>query len=65
MTAKNRAILKPDQPPVENPPAPSLVKVRVLVSLGEDTGVYRKGDTFETTPERAAALGAHVELVTE
>lgn len=40
------------------------VKVRVLInSLGEDTATYAKGEIFETTAERAEALGDSVELV--
>ena len=41
-----------------------LVKVKVLCpALGEDAESYVKGDTFETTAERAAALGDSVQLV--
>jgi len=38
------------------------VKVRVVKQpIGEDGKHYAKGETFETTPERAAALGPLVE----
>lgn len=41
------------------------VKVRVLInSLGEDSATYAKGETFETTAERAEALGDSVEVLT-
>lgn len=41
-----------------------LVTVRVIVnSLGEESFTYDKGDEFETTTARAAALGDSVELV--
>lgn len=36
---------------------PKTVKVTALRSLAEPSGVYAAGDTFETTPERAKALG--------
>ena len=40
------------------------VKVRVLCNaLGEDSSTYLKGETFDTTPDRAAALGDSVEVV--
>jgi hypothetical protein len=40
------------------------ITVRVLVnSLGEGDFTYSKGDEFETTAARAAALGDAVELV--
>lgn len=41
-----------------------VVTVRVKVaSLGEEGITYEKGDEFETTEARAAALGDSVELV--
>ena len=41
-----------------------LITVRVLVNaLGEDDTTYFKGDTFQTSAERAAALGDAVEVV--
>jgi hypothetical protein len=41
-----------------------VVTVRVLCnSLGEGGFTYSKGDEFETTEARAAALGDSVELV--
>lgn len=44
--------------------AKSKVKVKVLVgAVGEDGDTHLKGETFETTAERAAALGDSVELV--
>ena len=44
--------------------APKLVTVRVLVgAVGEYEGTFEKGETFQTTAERAAALGDSVELV--
>lgn len=42
--------------------ATALVKLRVCcASLGEDENVYARGDVFETTAERAKALGDMVE----
>lgn len=41
----------------------ALVKVKVLSgAVSEDDATYLKGDTFETTAERAAALGDSVQL---
>lgn len=41
-----------------------VVTVKVIInSLGEGAEVYSKGQTFETTTDRAAALGDSVELV--
>ncbi len=43
---------------------PKLVKVKVLCgSLGEGAEYYKKDDTFETTKERAEALGDLVQIV--
>lgn len=43
---------------------PKLVKVKVLInSLGEGAEYYKKDDTFETTTERAAALGDCVQVI--
>jgi hypothetical protein len=43
---------------------PKLVKVKVLCpALGEDAESYVKGDTFETTAQRAAALGDLVQVI--
>ncbi len=39
------------------------VKVRALHPLGEDGERYEKGSTFETTAERAKALGSIVEVI--
>ncbi|WP_193214936.1 hypothetical protein [Luteolibacter marinus] len=40
------------------------VTVRVTGQpVGEDGAHYAKGETFQTTAERAAALGAYVEIV--
>ena len=45
--------------------APALITVRVVSdTLFENGERLAKGDTFETTPERAAALGDLVEIVT-
>jgi hypothetical protein len=44
--------------------APALVTVRVTGQpVGEDGLHYTQGTTFETTPERAAALGELVEIL--
>ena len=44
--------------------SPSLVTVRVTgQAVGENDAHFTKGETFETTPERAAALGTLVEIV--
>jgi len=51
----NRAIKNAQQQP-QPPAAQTLVKVRALVPLNEN-GHHEKGDEFETTTERAAALG--------
>lgn len=46
------------------PEKPKLVLVKVTGQpVGEDHGTYSKGETFETTPERADALGSLVEIV--
>ena len=39
------------------------VKVRALITLGEGDHLHEKGAEFETTTERAAALGELVEVV--
>ena len=40
------------------------VTVKVLIaSLGEDEVTYAKGETFETSAERAKALGDSVEII--
>lgn len=44
---------------------PSLVTVRVTGQPVAEGFRYTKGETFETTPERAGALGELVEIVTE
>ena len=45
---------------------PALVTVRVTGQPVCEDGVHHaKGETFETTPERAESLGALVETVTE
>lgn len=44
--------------------APALIKVKVgRQPLGEDGVYYAPGEEFETTKERAAALGSLVEAV--
>lgn len=56
--AKNRAILneqKASQP--SSPPPPALVKVRVGVQGIFEAEHHSPGSEFETTEERAAALG--------
>lgn len=43
---------------------PKMVKVKVLCgSLGEGAEYYKKDDTFETTKERAEALGDLVQII--
>lgn len=43
---------------------PSLVTVRVTgQAIAENDAHFTKGATFETTPERAAALGSLVETL--
>lgn len=41
--------------------APETVTVRALTNLCEGGESYRPGDTFQTTPERAAALAGVAE----
>lgn len=50
-----------EEPPVASTPA--TVTVKVKVSAVSEDGIYLKGETFETTAERAAALGDSVEIV--
>ena len=60
----NRAVVAEAEP--QAAPAPSgLVKVRAVGYVHEDGVTRGPGDVFETTPERAAALGANVEAVKE
>jgi hypothetical protein len=48
----------------EDTAAPASVKVKVTGQAISEAGVsYSKGDTFETTAERAKALGEFVEVV--
>ena len=58
---------KATTPPVGQPPALlETVTVRVTGERICENGVgYVKGETFETTADRAAALAGLVELVTE
>lgn len=52
--------------PEGKPAKPKSKKVKVRVtcaSLGEESEYYKKGDTFETTEERAQALGDLVEVI--
>jgi hypothetical protein len=50
---------KPKKEETTPAPAAELIKVRVACShpIGEESGTYFTGDVFETTAERAAALG--------
>jgi hypothetical protein len=65
---KNRAVLKPVSP-VEtkgagDPTDLANVTVRVIRQPINEGGVhYSAGETFETSPERAAALAGLVEIV--
>lgn len=55
---------KDSKPKADAAAAPELVTVRVLVgAVGEPEGTFEKGQTFQTTAARAAALGDSVELV--
>lgn len=59
-----KASSKPAEPDVLTKANPDLVTVRVLAAaLGENGTTYLKGETFETTATRAAALGDSVEPV--
>lgn len=43
---------------------PATITVRVVgQAVGENNRAYLKGETFDTTPERRAALGALVDEV--
>lgn len=42
---------------------PTRVRVKVLKPLSENGEFYAVDSEFETSPERAAALGAHVEII--
>jgi hypothetical protein len=44
-------------------PAVEFVTVKALGWIGEDGITYKPGETFQTTPKRAAALGGNVEVV--
>ena len=60
--AKNKSIEAGAVVPVETP---ELVTVRVLGQrINEDSVGYEKGETFQTTAERAAALAGLVEITT-
>lgn len=61
------AAAKDDSPPASASAKPTAkkVKVKVLInSLGEGDNTYVKDETFETTAERAEALGTCVEVLT-
>lgn len=46
------------------PQAPKLVRVKAVINLSEGGTAYKPGEEFETTAERAAALGeVHVTIV--
>ena len=64
----NRAVESPvTSPPVTDlpvtDPLPSPVTVRAVHWLGENGVTYKPGDTFQTSLERALALGHNVEIV--
>lgn len=49
---------KPTETAPETPAAPSpTIRVRALCVLGEAGELYLPGNEFDTTPERATALG--------
>ncbi len=51
-------------PPAPKVASPQPVRVKVVGQpVAEDCGRFEKGDEFETTPERAQALGGLVEVV--
>ena len=53
-----------EKPPVDAKAAGKQVTCRCLiVSLGEGDEVYTKGQDFQTTAERAKALGDSVEIL--
>jgi len=55
---------KTESPKEPEPAAPAAVRVRVrAAAIGEGGVTYFAGAEFETTPERAAALGNSVEIV--
>lgn len=55
---------KEDKKETPKPPKGKKIKVRCLIhSLGEGDEVYTKGQTFDTTEDRAKALGNSVEAV--
>jgi hypothetical protein len=57
----NRAVAATvDSPAV---PAVEFVTVRALGWIGEDGITYKPGETFQTTPRRAASLGKQVEIL--
>lgn len=57
--------LKAIEDAIETPALPSVL-VRVKGQpIAEDSGKYGKGEIFSASPERAAALGHLVELVTD
>ena len=47
---------------METPPV-ATVTVKALGWVGEDGITYKPGDTFQTSPERAAALAGNVEIL--
>jgi hypothetical protein len=47
---------------IETPPV-ATVTVKALGWVGEDGITYKPGDTFQTSPERAAALAGNVEIL--
>jgi len=57
----NRAVKVEADSPAVAPVA--FVTVRALGWIGEDGITYKPGDTFQTTPRRAASLGGNVEIV--
>jgi len=44
-------------------PTPALTTVKALTNLAENSVVYKPGDTFQVTPERADSLGDAVEIL--
>jgi hypothetical protein len=66
MARKSKAAIPKSPAPGAKPAAKAgaLVKVRVLIPALAEAGCwFAKGDTFETTPGRAAALGDSVEPI--
>lgn len=63
-TRESQEPASPERPSAEQSPTPAVVTVKVLrQAVSENGELHMPGEAFETTAERAAALGNLVAIV--